>query len=218
MTTSAPVTVTDNDARVVDVVLRPRAIALREMVITPGGSAPSIVEVGLIEGVDLLSGVFDIHTRTPVPGTNRAALGLSMMNARALLAGARDSSAWLVSARRGYLDLVMGLIGEDESFSPKYSDVFARSVRTLNTRHELQGSLLYSRVDLDFSEDESGEASLTGYDNAYLWLDRAPIARRDNAGAPRWRTASAGRSASPPRWACDMTMPGMQPTICPAPA
>ncbi len=116
-----------------------------------------------------LSGVFDVHTRAPAPGSNRAALGLSMMNARALVEGASERSAWLVSARRGYLDLVMSLMGEDEDFSPAYNDFFAKFVRRFNDRHELQSSLLYSRDDLDFVEDDD-DRSRTGYDNAYAWL------------------------------------------------
>ena len=77
-----------------------------------GGGALSIIDVGLIEGVDLLtggypaeygdklSGVFDVRTRTPQPGRTHAAVGLSMMNARALIEGGSERSSWLVSARR----------------------------------------------------------------------------------------------------------------------
>jgi outer membrane receptor protein involved in Fe transport len=41
-----------------------------------GGGALSIIDVGLIEGVDLLTGVFDVRTRTPQPGRTHAAVGL----------------------------------------------------------------------------------------------------------------------------------------------
>jgi outer membrane cobalamin receptor len=145
------------------------------------GGALSIVDVALIEGVDLLtggypaeygdrlSGVFDVKTRTPEPGGSHATLGLSMMNTRALIEGASESSSWLVSARRGYLDLVLSLMGEDEEIRPKYGDVFAKFTRQLDDRHQLQTSLLHSRDDFDLSEDDNDESN-TGYYNTYAWL------------------------------------------------
>ena len=146
-----------------------------------GGGALSIVDIALIEGVDLLtggfpaeygdrmSGVFDIHTRTPEPGQRHASLGLSMMNARAYIEGADERSAWFFSARRGYLDLVLRLMNEDESFSPKYHDAFAKYTYQLNDAHKLQASLLRSRDDLDFVEDDD-DRSNTDYGNTYGWL------------------------------------------------
>ncbi|MBT6907916.1 MAG: TonB-dependent receptor [Gemmatimonadetes bacterium] len=146
-----------------------------------GGGALSIVDIALIEGVDLLtggfpaeygdrmSGVFDIRTRTPEPGHTRASLGLSMMNARAYIEGANKRSAWFFSARRGYLDLVLRVMGEDENFSPKYNDAFAKYTYQLNDQHKLQASLLRSHDDLDFVEDND-DRSNTEYGNTYSWL------------------------------------------------
>jgi len=145
------------------------------------GGALSIVDVGLIEGVDLLtggfpveygdrlSGVFDVKTRTADPGRTHAAVGLSMMNARALIEGASARSSWLVSARRGYLDLVLDLMGEDEDIRPKYGDVFAKFTHRLDDRHELQTSLLHSRDNFDLLEDDA-DKSATGYYNTYAWV------------------------------------------------
>jgi len=146
-----------------------------------GGGALSIVDIALIEGVDLLtggfpaeygdrmSGVFDIRTRTPEPGHTRASLGLSMMNARAYIEGANKTNAWFFSGRRGYLDLVLRVMGEDENFSPKYNDAFAKYTYQLNDQHKLQASLLRSHDDLDFVEDND-DRSNTEYGNTYSWL------------------------------------------------
>ena len=146
-----------------------------------GGGALSIVDIALIEGVDLLtggfpaeygdrlSGVFDIRTRNPKPSQGHASLGLSMMNARAYIEGANQKSAWFFSARRGYLDLVLRLMGEDENFSPKYNDAFGKYTYRLNDAHKLQASLLRSHDDLDFVEDDD-DRSNTEYGNTYSWL------------------------------------------------
>ncbi len=144
------------------------------------GGALSIIDVNLIAGIDLLtggfpaeygqrmSGVFDVKTATPTPGSRRIGLGLSITNTRLLAEGANERSAWLFSARRGYLDLVFALMGEDEEFSPTYYDAFAKHHYKISDRHQLQTSLLYSRDDLDFVEDDA-DVSNTGYDNIYLW-------------------------------------------------
>ena len=144
------------------------------------GGALSIIDVNLIAGIDLLtggfpaeygqrmSGVFDVKTATPAPGSRRVGLGLSITNTRLLAEGASERSSWLLSARRGYLDLVFALMGEDEDFSPTYYDAFAKHQYKLNDRHQLQTSLLYSRDDLDLVEDDA-DLSNTGYDNIYLW-------------------------------------------------
>ncbi|MDA0334948.1 MAG: TonB-dependent receptor [bacterium] len=92
-----------------------------------------------------------------------------MMNARALVEGATERSSWLISARRGYLDLVLGLMGEDEDIRPRYGDIFAKFAHRLNDRHQLQASLLHSRDDFDLSEND-GDDSNTGYFNTYVWL------------------------------------------------
>jgi outer membrane cobalamin receptor len=146
-----------------------------------GGGALSIVDIALIEGVDLLtggfpaeygdrmSGVFDIRTRTPEPSTRRASLGLSMMNTRAYAEGATERGAWFFSARRGYLDLVMKLMGEDANFHPKYNDVFGKYTYRLSDAHKLQASLLRSHDDLDFVEADEDHSN-TEYGNTYTWL------------------------------------------------
>jgi len=144
------------------------------------GGALSIIDVNLIAGIDLLtggfpaefgqrmSGVFDVISATPAPGSSRIGLGLSITNTRLLVEGANERSSWLFSARRGYLDLVFKLMGEDEDFRPTYYDAFAKHHYKFNDQHQLQTSLLYSRDDLELIEDDADESD-TGYGNAYLW-------------------------------------------------
>ena len=149
-----------------------------------GGGALSIVDIALIENIDLLtggfpaeygdrlSGVFDIRTRTPRPGTRRGCLGLSMTNARALAEGASERSTWLMSARRGYVDLVLNLMGEDENFRPRYNDVFGKYTNRLSEHHKLQASILRSHDELEFIESKR-KRSDTRYANTYTWITLA---------------------------------------------
>ena len=89
------------------------------------GGAISIIDVAAVEGIDLLtggftaeygdrtSGVFNVRSTRPQVGEKRTSLGLSFMNARIMSEGTfnQERGAWLVSARRGYLDLIMDLMG-----------------------------------------------------------------------------------------------------------
>jgi len=154
------------------------------------GGALSIVDVNLIEGVDLLtggfgaeygdrlSGVFDVTSRRPEAGHRRASVGLSMMNVRALVEGADEDRSWLISARRGYLDIVLALMGEDEDIDPVYSDLFAKFTQTLNSNHEMQWSLLHSSDEFDLLEDD-GDESVSTYGNTYGWFTLRSTLRPD---------------------------------------
>lgn len=94
------------------------------------GGALSI-DAEAIQGIDLLtggfpaeygdrtSGVFNIDSRRPRAGQVRHSVGISMMNARLMSEGTFERGTWLVSARRGYLDLVLALMNEEEDLSPK---------------------------------------------------------------------------------------------------
>lgn len=150
------------------------------------GGALSAVDVEAIEGIDLLtggfpveygdrtSGVFNIRSRTPEPGHRRSSVGLSFMNARAMTEGTFAGGSWLVSARRGYLDMVLWLMGEDEQVDPRYYDVLAKVEYQASPRHRLSGHVLHARDLLELVEDDA-DASETGYGNSYAWLNATSV-------------------------------------------
>ncbi len=164
--------------------------------------ALSIVDVGAIEGVDLLtggfparygdkrSGVFNITSRTPAAEGTRAALGLSFTHARAAAEGTLGGGkgSWLVSARRGYIDLVLGLIKKNELPSPRYEDVFASFRYSLHPRHQLSLNLLHAGDRYSFNANattgfadsiRTRELADNRYGNSYLWLTlRSLVANR----------------------------------------
>jgi TonB-dependent receptor-like protein/carboxypeptidase family protein len=155
--------------------------------------ALSIVDVGAIEGVELLtggfpakygdkrSGVFNITSRTPAGDGTHFNLGLSFTNAHALAEGtfARDKGSWLVSARRGYVDLVLRIINKNELPSPRYEDAFAAVRYNIHPRHALSLNLLHAGDRYTFNADattgfgdsiRTREIADNRYGNSYAWV------------------------------------------------
>ena len=168
------------------------------------GGALSIVDVAVIDGIDLLtggypaeygdrtSGVFSIRSRTPQPGQERHSVGISFMNARAQSEGTFERGSWLVSARRGYLDIVLALMGEDEEIDPKYYDVVGKVEYELSDRHRISAHMLHAADYFDLVEDDEDE-SKTSYGNSYAWLNAiSSLSPRLSART----TLSLGRVAS----------------------
>ena len=107
------------------------------------GGAISIIDLGVIRRADLLmggfpaeygdkmSGVFDITTKTGNRDRFAMNLGIDLINAHALLEGPlSDKGSWLVSARRGYVDLILALMDADEDLRPQYADLYSKSPTT----------------------------------------------------------------------------------------
>lgn len=147
------------------------------------GGALSIIDVAAVDGIDLLtggfpaeygdrmSGVFNIRSVRPNPDRTRTSVGLSFMNARVMSQGGfdGDKGRWLVSARRGYLDLVMDLMGEKDPPRPTYYDVLGKVEYELHPRHQISANVLYAHDRLEYVEDDDDEDK-TGYANGYVWL------------------------------------------------
>ncbi len=154
------------------------------------GGVVSITDIAAIEGVDLMSGgypavygdrmsgVFNIRSKNATGDRNRVSLGLSLMNARFLSEGtfADKRGSWLVSGRRGYLDLVLKLFRPDEEVSPRYYDVFSKVRYKLNNQQILSASFLRAGDDLKYrgalidEEDNRGDTLLSSYGNTYFWV------------------------------------------------
>lgn len=148
------------------------------------GGALSIIDVQLIGGIDLitggfgaqygdkLSGVFNINSAKPTSDKRRTAFGLSFMNARFMTADKfmQGRGSWLFSARRGYLDLVLNLMGEKNAPSPDYYDVFGKFDFKLNNMHTLAARILHAGDTIDLLDDDNDKAD-TGFGNTYGWLN-----------------------------------------------
>ncbi|MFQ6113580.1 MAG: TonB-dependent receptor domain-containing protein, partial [bacterium] len=147
------------------------------------GGALSIIDVEAIGGIDLmtggfqaeygdkLSGVFNIHSATLPMNKTRASLGISFMNARFMSEGhfARGKGQWLLSARRGYIDLVLKLVGSEDELSPEYYDVLGKVQYRLNESHSISAHLMRAGDVFDFVDDDEDKVN-SGFGNSYGWL------------------------------------------------
>ena len=155
------------------------------------GSVLSIVDVEAIGGIqmtsdgftaeygDRLTGVFDMKTLSrPSLGTHVSG-GLSASNARVMGRGAfgGDRGQWLLSARRGYFDLVLKMVGEDETgLVPRYGDVLGKVDYRLSDRHRVSANVLASSDEILMrkyagNDDPSDGDYRATASSAYAWTN-----------------------------------------------
>jgi hypothetical protein len=150
------------------------------------GGAISAVDVAAVEGIDLMtggftanygdkmSGVFNIKSRQVPLDRSRLTVGLSMLNTRLLSEGnyAGNKGSWLVSARRGYIDLVLKMADPGNGIKPTYYDIFGKTRYQLSDKHVLGVSVLHAGDDLHYygEDDDIGDTLRTSYGNSYAWL------------------------------------------------
>ncbi len=124
---------------------------------------------------DRMSGVLDMTTVSP-DGPARGRVGLSVFNAAIGGAGSfgdageAGSGDWLADVRRGTIDLVSQLLGDED---PTYWDTYGKLRYQLDPRNGLRLNLLGSGDELTFSEvdgEESSKRTVTEYDSRYTWL------------------------------------------------
>jgi outer membrane cobalamin receptor len=151
----------------------------------------SLIDTNLVERIglttggmtaewgDRMSGIVDIHTRRPQPDDpQRFALGVSFINAFARAGGAfaDGRGSWLASARRGYMDLIVRRVqDDDEEFTPRYQDAYAKFHYDVSDSTSLSGHVLLGTDDLTFLDDDGNRASGGEAETAYVWstLDHA---------------------------------------------
>ncbi len=153
------------------------------------GGVLSIVDVEAIKGIDLftggypaeygecMSGVFSINSSDAEEDRSQTSLGLSFMNSRFKSEGrfTHNRGSWLVSARRGYLDLILNMMGEKDAPQPVYYDLFGKVKYNMNKSQSISASILHSGDKLSFVEEEDGDEVSTRYGNSYGWLTLTSI-------------------------------------------
>ena len=131
-----------------------------------------------------MSGVLDLRSARPL--ASRVNLGVSFSNMWAGGAGsfAGEKGSWSGSARRGYLDLVLSFVGEDQGrdgnddeFKPRYWDAFAKMNYDLSQSQSLSLTALVADDTMTIDELDGAEKTdaRTGYGNATLGLDHLAI-------------------------------------------
>lgn len=173
----------------------------------------SIIDVETVGGVQLMtggfparygnraSGIFAMTSREPEAGGIHYSVGASLLNARAMASGqfAGGRGSWLVSARRGYLDLILGLLKQIDLPSPSYYDAFGKVSYRLSRRNQLSLEVLTAgdRYVFDaagttgFNDSiNTRELADNRYGNSYVW---ATLRSTPAAGLSVTTMASAGR-------------------------
>jgi len=119
---------------------------------------------------DRMSGVLDIALREPTKPVETE-LALSFFNASALSMGTfgdDEKGTWLLSARRGNLDLIADIVDPDRG-SPEYSDYLGRVGWRLGPLADLSLSVLVSRDRISLNDASRGETATASYSNEIAW-------------------------------------------------
>ena len=152
--------------------------------------ALSVLDTNLVDSIDFItggmpaqygdymSGVVDMRTRRPREDDEyRHAAGISFVSAYGRTGGtfADGRGAWLFSARRGYLDILMERVqDEDEQITPRYTDVFGSLFYDLADDSTLSAHVLLGEDDLKLisHDGEPGDNVDSAGDGraAHFWL------------------------------------------------
>lgn len=120
---------------------------------------------------DRMSGVLAIDLREPEKPVETE-LALSFFNASVLSIGTFGNDQqgdWLVTARRGNLDLIVDVIDPDFG-SPDYQDYLAHVGWEFGPRARLSANFLVSDDKLSLADTERGERATASYSNQVFWL------------------------------------------------
>ena len=152
----------------------------------------SIIDPEMLGGVDLFTGgfpveygdrstgVLDLETFSPDDRTYE--VGLSLLNAWASMSDRWEAGSYFLSARRGWFDIVLDLVGEEEEENevrrgrgPTYWDVLGKVSFDLGPRQDFSVHALVSSDSNDEFEREledggiEEESTDSSYGNSYLW-------------------------------------------------
>ena len=91
------------------------------------------------------AGVLEMTSRVTI-GEPRTTLGLDLNSLYAMSRGSfgKEKGSWLFSARRGFVGLLLSLIGNDQGLNPEYYDLFGTVRYQVSPRHQLADHLLHA--------------------------------------------------------------------------
>ena len=149
-----------------------------------------MLDTNLVQGIDFItggmtaeygdymSGVVGLQSRRPSPDDEyRNGVGVSFVSSvrpHLRRTFADDRGSWQVSARRGFLDVLMErVVDDDEQLTPRYTDVFAATNFEISERSSVAARLLMSDDDLRLvADDDADDVDSAGTGrSAHLWLE-----------------------------------------------
>jgi hypothetical protein len=127
------------------------------------------------------AGLLDIESMEPDEAWH--SMGLSLSSAWLSSTGrfADDKAGYVFSARRGYLDLLLDLVPQDDDDDeegdtnpdPTYYDIYGKFGYRLNSLHEITFNVLTSSDSMKWDESESEDDTQlmdSSYGNSYAWI------------------------------------------------
>jgi outer membrane receptor protein involved in Fe transport len=123
-----------------------------------------------VEYGNTLSGVIDMTTASPQRQRHTYA-GISFSHARVVTDGnfAGDRGEWLLSLRRGYFDLILGIFYPDIDVRPKYGDIIGKVQYRFSDRSVASANIL---VGLDRLRYEDSNDKINAKDDSeYAWVN-----------------------------------------------
>lgn len=123
---------------------------------------------------DASAGIISMRTATPRVDGMRTTVGLDFMSSivknEGTFQGGRGS--WLISGRRGFLDLVFELTGmnEEEELHPSYYDIYSKTEYEVRPGHRVSAHFLHAGDDNHGIEGDS-TAYRHRYGSSYAWAN-----------------------------------------------
>jgi hypothetical protein len=120
---------------------------------------------------DRMSGVINMSMRDP-PSETMTELALSFFNASVLSMGrfgGSDKGDWLITARRGNLDLVADAVNSDYG-SPRYEDSLMHVGWSISDRTYFSGNAILSYDKISIAELDGTEKASGNFRNRIAWL------------------------------------------------
>lgn len=146
-------------------------------------SVASIVNSSAVGGIDFftgaypaqygdrMSGVMVMTMREPIEAREYE-IALSFFNTSASMAGrfgAAGEGDWLLTARRGNLDLIVDVVDPDRG-NPDYNDVLGHVGWEFGPKAIISGNVLVSHDKIRLFDEERGESASATYSNTVSWL------------------------------------------------
>ena len=146
------------------------------------GGAISIIDLNLIQRFDLMMGGFPakygdkmssvvtIVTDSEIQEQISGLFGFDLLNASAQFKGPIGSAGnWLLSARRGYFDLLLDLIKAKDVPRPTYSDLFSKLYWEPNGQNQLTLNTLIALDSNQMTAEETDINLISDYSNSLIW-------------------------------------------------
>ena len=166
------------------------------------GGAISAIDLGIVERSTLLAdgfparygermgGVLDVEIKEP-GHEHELSAGFDLLNAHSQASGPLGDGGYLVSARRGYLDLFIAAWAENVDFRPSYWDLFTKVEHGLSDRDRVSVYGLWAADSNEIRRAGVEPDLRSTYHNGQAW---ARWQRRLGNGGSMEASAALGRA------------------------